>query len=88
MSDESRGKNSAYRAFSLGQANVGLPDILNCSFMPHVLQEINDCWEVNEERARRYVRKEYHYLDFVDSFIGVQECQIVHSKYVQFIISQ
>ena len=70
MSDESRGKNSAYRAFSLGQANMGLPDILKCSFMPHVLQEINDCWEVNEERTRRYVRKEYRTLsEVMDMFI-------------------
>ena len=32
-----------------------------------------------------------HYLDCVDGFIGIQECQnyqIVHYKYVQFIISQ
>lgn len=29
-----------------------LPDILNCFFIPHVLQEVNDCWEMNEERAR------------------------------------
>lgn len=70
MSDESRGRNSTYRAFSSGQANMGLPDILNCSFMPHILQEINDCWEVNEERARRYVRKEYRMLsEVMDMFI-------------------
>lgn len=72
VSDESRGRNSTYGAFSLGQADRELPDILNCFFIPHVLQEVNDCWEMNEERARGRAGKEYRMLsEVMDMFIAL-----------------
>ena len=70
MPGASGGRNSTDRAFCLAQAHMDLADILNCSFIPHVLLEINDCWELNEERCRRCIRKGYGILLWVmDMFI-------------------